>query len=673
MTYSRPGVYVNERDLPTPVISVGTADAAGACIGYFQKGPETITRVTSWYDFATTFGDMNSLYPATYGVNNFFQNGGNELYVRRVTNGAAFAKTSVPGQTKAAINLNNLGLTGTTSGASTALTLSAASPQITVGMSITGTNIAASTYVAAISGTALTLSQASSGSVSGTLTFGAGNATRFVAKAKGVEANLYRVQITPVVFATKTTGTISYASNVVTIAVDNTSGSIIPGQFVTLSGTPTNSTGFANVVELPVATTNSTTITVNTSLTGTTSNITGATLTVYGDYWNVVIGKETNDPESPDVFANDLVLETYNSVVFNNKLSSDYLGTILSLKSSYLSLDETTSIGGSTGAPYYTNIRPAYTNPLVLSGGTDGSAPGASDYTGTSNATLKEFDVLERPLVFFMPELVNQVTTSFTEGNVQTVQNAATSWAESNGKVFVVLDIPSGKTVANAITWGNTLTASSYAGMYFPNYYVADNKASSSSAVRLASPSSAMAGLILSTDRVAGPFKSAAGISAKISGAIALETAFTSSNLDDLAAATNPVNAIRNLPGAGIVAMGARTFKTSSTVSKYISTRRSLFYVKRQMEVLTQFALFENNSETLWTRVRTTIEAFLNDYRNQGGLRGATTEESFYVKCDAENNDAVSIAAGIVNVEVGVALERPAEFIVINLSQMTTI
>jgi len=659
MTYSRPGVYISERDLPTPVTSVGTANAAGACIGYFQKGPETVTRVTSWYDFATTYGDMSSLYPATYGVNQFFQNGGNELYVRRVTNGAAAASVKVAGQSRSALNLNNLGLTGTTSGASTALTLSASSSQVTVGMSISGTNIPASTYIASVTGTSVTLSQASTGSVSGTLTFGAGYTTKFVAKAKGSEANLYRVQLTPVVFATKTTGNVSYASNVVTIAVENTNNALIPGQFVTL----TNAAGFTNVVELPIATANTTTITVNTSLTGSPSTVSGATLTVYGDYWNLVVGKETNDPESPDNFSNDLVLETYNNVVFNNKLSSDYIGTILALQSSYISVDET------SGTPYYTNVRPADVNPLVFAGGLDGAAAGATDYIGTNSSVLKEFDVLERPLVLFFPELVNQVTS----GIATTVQNAATSWAETNGKAFIILDTPSGKTVADAVTWSNGLTASSYGAIFYPNIYITDNKAQSSNAVRLAAPSSAVAGLILATDRASGPFKSAAGINAKLASAVALETAFTSADLDSLNAATNPVNAIRNLPGAGIVVMGARTLKNASSITKYISTRRSLFYIKRQLEVITQFALFENNSEELWSRLRTSITAFLNEYRNQGGLRGLTIEQSFYVKCDEEINDATSIAAGIVNIEVGVALERPAEFVVITLSQMTTI
>jgi phage tail sheath protein FI len=81
--------------------------------------------------------------------------------------------------------------------------------------------------------------------------------------------------------------------------------------------------------------------------------------------------------------------------------------------------------------------------------------------------------------------------------------------------------------------------------------------------------------------------------------------------------------------------------------------------------------VFENNNETLWKQVRTVLNVFLNEYRNQGGLRGAVPADAFVVKCDAETNTPTTIANGEVNIEVGVALEYPAEFVVITLSQKT--
>jgi phage tail sheath protein FI len=117
--------------------------------------------------------------------------------------------------------------------------------------------------------------------------------------------------------------------------------------------------------------------------------------------------------------------------------------------------------------------------------------------------------------------------------------------------------------------------------------------------------------------------------------------------------------------------MGARTLLQDGTANKYVNMRRSLIYIKEQLSDITTFALFENNDERLWAKLRTSVASFLNDYRNQGGLRGTTPQQAFYVKCDAENNSTNAIANGEVHIEVGVALQYPAEFVVINLSQTT--
>jgi phage tail sheath protein FI len=87
---------------------------------------------------------------------------------------------------------------------------------------------------------------------------------------------------------------------------------------------------------------------------------------------------------------------------------------------------------------------------------------------------------------------------------------------------------------------------------------------------------------------------------------------------------------------------------------------------------LTQFALFENNDSKLWARIRSSVGVFLTGYLNQGGLRGDTPAQAFYVKCDAENNPQADVLNSQVNIEIGVALQYPAEFVVITLSQNTS-
>jgi len=282
---------------------------------------------------------------------------------------------------------------------------------------------------------------------------------------------------------------------------------------------------------------------------------------------------------------------------------------------------------------------------------------------------------------------LNAGTASFDTGSgwgiAKEVYKALQSWSEtdnSSKRHFVVIETAPDLTVDAALGQAGDLNASSRSAVYYPQVYIKDPLGKSGNAVRKMGPSGAVAGLYLATDRRVGAFKVAAGINAVIKDAIALERAFSPSELDQLnsgmsaaglTSGKNVVNAIRNIPGAGVVVMGGRTLLQDGSANRYINMRRSLSYIEKRLNDLSIFALFENNTETLWARLITVLGVFLNDYRNQGGLRGTTPEQSFYIKCDAENNTTASIQAGEVHIEIGVALEYPAEFVVINLSQKT--
>jgi hypothetical protein len=506
MPYQRPGVYINETLLPAAIAAEGTANAAGACIGAFASGPTAVTRVTSWYDFVSTFGGYSGAYPATFGVGMFFRNGGSELYVRRVVHSDAV---------KAQVNVVN--------------TIS---------------------EVVAV----------------------------FTANSYGADGNNLRVQLLPVT----------------------------------------------------------------------------------GSYYDLIVYKE-GAYANASTTDGDEILERFTNVVLSDSTSGDYIRTVVNLQSKYVTVSVTNGTKVPTSAIF------------PLSGGVNGTTPTAVDYIGTSNAVLNEFNTIDRPLVMFIPEVIAQLGA--TDG--QTVQNAAVTWAES-GNGFVVLDTPqamdgtaSNLTVAQAITFAGNYTDSSHAAVYYPNIYITDPIGRSNSSLRKVGPASAVAGLYLRTDRSSGPFKAPAGVAANIVGSVAIERKFTSAELDTLNSSSAPVNAIRSLPGAGTVVMGARTLLQDGTANKYVNMRRSLIYIRRQLELITEVALFENNDSILWSKLRTTVTAFLNEYRNQGGLRGTNAEQAFFVKCDEENNDPNSIANGEVHIEVGVALQYPAEFIVINLSQKT--
>ena len=505
-TYNRPGVYVTERLLPAQVVSGGTAQAAGAVIAPFAKGPSTVKLVSSWYEFTKYFGGYNAAYPATFQVGAFFQNGGRDLYVVRM------------------------------------LPSDAANAVVSIGR----------------------LS-------------GAGNVATVTAKNKGMDGTNLRVKLTAGSFGT--------------------------------------------------------------------------------GYYDFTVYQEQVAGTSSDV-SNDIILENYENIVLNSTTSSDYLPTVVNLVSDYVSVAVTDNVNAPSLAVF----------PL---GGTglDGGALTLAAYTDSTTGAAARLASIDRPLVIFMPAL----WTTITESDADDVYSTISAFAAGDGKHYVVAETKAGLLPSAAITAAGLLGTTSHAAAYYPHYYIADPVGRSTSAIRLIGPAGAVAGIYMNTDATTGPFKAPAGLGTTVQGAIAVERAFTNAELDAMNTANSPVNPIRQIPGAGISVMGARTLRQDGTANKYVNMRRSLIYLNKALSDATQFAMFENNDERLWSRINTRIISILNDYRNQGGLRGATPAEAFFVKCDAENNTADLIAQGQVNIEVGVALQYPAEFVVITLSQKTIV
>jgi len=114
--------------------------------------------------------------------------------------------------------------------------------------------------------------------------------------------------------------------------------------------------------------------------------------------------------------------------------------------------------------------------------------------------------------------------------------------------------------------------------------------------------------------------------------------------------------------------MGARTRKTYG-VDRYISARRTLIYIKEVLRRTTQFAVFENNDQRLWSSLTMAADRILRPLWEAGGLKGANTNEAYYIRCDDTINSPSVIAAGEVRMEVGVALQYPAEFVIIRITQ----
>lgn len=221
-------------------------------------------------------------------------------------------------------------------------------------------------------------------------------------------------------------------------------------------------------------------------------------------------------------------------------------------------------------------------------------------------------------------------------------------------------------TPAEARSFRNSLTtANSYGAVYFPWVMALDPTGQSSSPVPLP-PSGYVAGLYARIDAHRGVWKAPAGVEASLNGAVGLTV-----QLSDVEHGTlNPigVDVIRFFAGAGIVAFGARTV-TSDPEWLYVPVRRTAIMLRVSIYYGIQWAVFEPNDEPLWAQLRLNVGSFMTTLFRQGAFAGTTPSDAFFVKCDAETTTAADQAAGVVNVLVGFAPLRPAEFVVVTISQ----
>ena len=296
------------------------------------------------------------------------------------------------------------------------------------------------------------------------------------------------------------------------------------------------------------------------------------------------------------------------------------------------------------------------TTSISASGGDNGSAVAASDYT----ASLSALDLIEGVL------LLNAVGQTNT-----TVVNAFVAKAEARGTGFVIVDPQADAVTVTDIggTVVGSYSQSNYCAVYYPMLKMVDPSKTGPGAIRTTYPGGAVAGAYVRTEVARTVAKAPAGFDIDVRNALGLETQFSPGDSATLYDSYH-VNLFKAVPGAGITINGARTLDKTSP-GKYIPLRRSLNYLKQAMSDATAFAVFEPNDERLWTRLNVAVSALLADFWRAGGLKGANASQAFYVVCDETNNTPTSIANGEVHVEVGVALQYPAEFVVISISQWT--
>jgi phage tail sheath protein FI len=313
------------------------------------------------------------------------------------------------------------------------------------------------------------------------------------------------------------------------------------------------------------------------------------------------------------------------------------------------------------------DLRPLETGdaPLRLLGGGDGSGlVGAAQYRGTvtdlGRTGLHAFDTVD----------VNMLV--IPGKNTPDFLSIAMAYCDQRDMFFIAdgigstdLDFEiSADEVRRSVE--GLPARSNNAAMFYPWVEVPDPVGVGRNPRRIVPPSGHLAGVFARTDVRRGVWKAPAGIEAVVSGAVDIQHHLVDADQDLL----NPIglNCIRQFPNVGIVSWGSRTL-SSDPEWRYVPVRRTALFLKESLRRGLQWAVFEPNDQDLWDRVRINISAFMLSLFRQGAFQGATPSEAFLVKCDRETNPQELIDQGVVTAQVAFAPLKPAEFVVIEISQ----
>ncbi|MGW6358868.1 phage tail sheath family protein [Streptomyces sp. NPDC055092] len=311
----------------------------------------------------------------------------------------------------------------------------------------------------------------------------------------------------------------------------------------------------------------------------------------------------------------------------------------------------------------------ASVNPPVfpLEGGEDGEAPGPRDLIGSEadKTGIQALRGVADVNLLSLPELASYEKTE----DALTVVSAAQRLCEER-RIFLLVDAPATWVSVDSARAGLSAfdaVRGNHAGLYFPHLQLTDPL---TGRLRAFPPSGAVAGVIARTDSERGVWKAPAGTEAQLVGVRSLTVDLT----DRETGLLNPlgVNCLRTFPLAGPLVWGARTLEGSDALDsawKYVPVRRLALHVEESLQRGLQWVVFEPNDESLWQQIRLSASSYLHTLFRQGAFKGSTPREAYFVKCDSETTTDEDVANGIVNVLVGIAPVRPAEFVVVKIQQ----
>lgn len=646
---SYPGVYIQEVSSGVRTIT-GVATSIAAFVDFFPTGPlNQAVELFSFADFERQFGGLDARSEASYALQQFFLNGGTQAYAVRVTSG-----TSGNAAVAAAI-----GLADQASGTPTAVLIATASSPGAWGNNVViEVDYNTTDPSKQFNLTALELS--TGGGVIATETF----------------RNLVIDPTQP----NDAAAVVNAGSQLITLAEASGATGKRPAQTGTASAAITSVSGLGlkatDTMDVTFQGTKVGTVTLGTVPT----TLADLATTLQGLLRALQSGGSSALPNATVTVVGSASTQAYLVVEPGTSKSSDYV--VLSDAGSGLAFKLGFTAAAQNVQQYVLGASAAV-QAQVLPGtkaqtGSDGKWDPSGDPTGMALGLIGDPNAKTGMYALLNVDLFNilciPATMNLPDTDAAQVATQATSLCTTRRAMYV-LDVPQSDAVRDSVpaikTWldANATLRSRNAALYFPRVQIADPL--NNFRLRPVAPSGTVAGLWARIDGNRGVWKAPAGTEAGLTGVQKISYALT----DPENGVLNPlaINCLRNFPIYGPVSWGARTLFGADQMAddyKYIPIRRLALYIEESLYRGTQWVVFEPNDTPLWAQIRLNVGAFMQTLFRQGAFQGTTPDQAYFVKCDSSTNPQASIDSGIVNIVVGFAPLKPAEFVVITIQQI---
>lgn len=621
MAYSRPDVYIEEILNAEPV-NAGVSTAVPAFLGIAESGPaNTPILINGVEEFKRVFGGPLSTEPLFYSVRSFFQNGGSSCYVVRLISQAAVESIASPrNATLSNDQVSDTDLVKVRAGYRGVFAYGDSLDDISVKISLSTRFV--SKYVQGSS------DDLTANAASGDLQIKLKSITGITAGAT--------LKITQ-------SATAPSASDIVVVKVASTESALVGGvlqHIVTLSS--------------PLS-----------------APLTAADSKVQVLEYDLTVIKDNAEVESWKYLSLDPDADLYIETVINDSEVGSRFIAVEDLKpSAVLSLKVISDANLSASSIQ-----------LADGGGNEVLGLALSDIIGSESEPSGLQSLAARDNINLLCVPPSLAGGAITESMVPQIHAAMLEFCGSRMNMFAILDTPAGLT-ASASGSGSvgafrtdTLGADSFWGaLYFPHIVVL--KEGNTRARLSVPPSGAVAGLFARNDGRPAPAGSIASAPAgygdrgALKGVVGLEVQVGETAHGDLNVLG--VNCMRRIiTEAGLPEfnlLGARTL-SSRTDFRYVNVRRMLTFIEQSSKRIARPYLFATNGPQTWALLQTQISNFLGSLFRAGQLAGNSEAQAFFVKIDASNNTPEKVREGVMSVDVGVALLRPAEFIVFTFQQ----